>query len=126
MVSLEGKRILIVEEEPITGMIEEEVLVGLGCDVIGPVQTYDEGKSLLVEAAIDAALVDGTINGIAAHEIAEELKRKNIPFAIITAHALFTDRRQEPPFNEAIFLQRPFKNEELIATVKALFGSMPL
>jgi DNA-binding NtrC family response regulator len=125
--SLEGKRILVVEEEPMIGWLEEQALIAVGCDVVGPVQTIADAKGLIVETAIDAALVDGTIRGIPAVEIAVALSQKNIPFAIVTAHGLYLSHGAAvPEFRDAVFLDKPFSDEQILTTVEALLNRRAL
>jgi DNA-binding NtrC family response regulator len=119
--SLCGARILVVEEELMICWLAEEALMGAGCDVIGPAQSFAEGERLIAETAIDAALVDGTIRGVPALDFADFLTQKNIPFAVMTAGGRYRPKGIPlPAFRDAIFLDKPFTNEQIVATVAAL------
>ncbi len=102
-------------------MLEVDALTAAGCEVVGPAQTVAEAKRLIAETQIDAALVDGTIYGAPATEVAAALRQKNIPFAIQTAPGLY--RHSGVPmreFADAIFVDKPFNDEQIIAAVAAL------
>jgi DNA-binding response OmpR family regulator len=118
---LEGKRILVVEEDRTIALREERDLIAAGCDVIGPAQTIDDAKRLIEGSAMDAALIDGTIGGFPSYELAAALRQKDIPFAILTAAGLYRPRGAPiQPFQDAIFLDKPFTAAQLIKVVEAL------
>jgi DNA-binding response OmpR family regulator len=118
---LNGKRILVVEEELLMAMLEADILTAAGCEVIGPAQTVAEAKRLIAETDVDAALVDGTIQGAPATEVAAALRQKNIPFAVQTAPGLYRPGGMPvPAFVGVLFVDKPFNDEQIIATVAAL------
>lgn len=104
--------------------LEESILTDAGCEVVGPAQTVAEAKRLIAETQFDAALVDGTINGVPSTEIADALRRKNIPFAIQTAPGLYRPGVGPllPAFADALFVDKPFNTKQVIATVAALLN----
>jgi DNA-binding response OmpR family regulator len=121
MTDLIGKRILVVEEEMLMAFLEEDILTNAGCEVVGPAQTIGAALRLIAETPFDAALVDGTINGVPSTEIADALRRKNIPFAIQTAPGLYRQRGVPVrEFADALFIDKPLNNAQVIATVAAL------
>ncbi len=124
MIDLSGKRVLIVEEEAFIRLIEEDALILAGCDVIGPARTFEEASLLIEGNKVDAALVDGTIHGVPAYQFADELRRRNIPFAICTAHGLYRSKGVPVrPFRDAVFLDKPFWAEQMIQTFEVLLQS---
>src|SRR5262249_44256862 len=54
---LRGKRVLVIEDEPLLSMDMEATLRDAGCDVLGPAATLGQAKSLTAEANYDVALV---------------------------------------------------------------------
>jgi DNA-binding response OmpR family regulator len=124
LIDLSGKRVLIVEEEAFIGVTEEDALICAGCDVIGPARTFEEASRLIEGNKVDAALVDGTIHGVPAFHFADELRRRNIPFTICTAHALYRPNGVPVyPFRGAMFLDKPFWAEQIVQTLEALLQS---
>ncbi len=123
MTGLSGKRILIVEEEPLIAMDEEVILARTSCNVVGPVSTFKKARQLIAIDRIDAALVDGTIGGVPAYAFVGELKQKNIPFIILTAPGLY--RPQGLPvrdFADAVFVDKPYFPQQLIEALEALLN----
>jgi DNA-binding response OmpR family regulator len=81
--TLEGKRILIVDDEPdilvtLEGLLDE-------CDV-DTASDFQTAKALLDRKTFDAAILD--IMGVRGYEILEITTGKNIPTLMLTAHAL--------------------------------------
>ena len=116
--TLKGKRILIIEDEPLISMDIEANLTRAGCDIVGPASTLDQAKLLVEKADFDAALVDANLAGRPVDELASVLTRRNIPFAFVTGYG-----RDALPaaFGEGIVLDKPFTQEQLLTMVGQLF-----
>jgi DNA-binding response OmpR family regulator len=114
---LEGKRILVIEDEPLVAMDLESSLMAAGCEVVGPAGTIEEAKSLVADGRYDAALVDVNLAGHPVDEIAAALTQKNCPFAFVTGYG-----REALPrgFRDAIVLGKPFGQEQLVGAVELL------
>lgn len=115
--SLRGKRVLIVEDEPLIAMEIESGLERVGCEVLGPAGTIELAKRLLAGGRVDAALLDANLNGRPVDELAAALVRNNIPFAFATGYG-----RDSLPaaFRDAVLLAKPFSADRLIAVVQDL------
>jgi CheY-like chemotaxis protein len=115
-VRLHGKRILVVEDEPLIAMEIEATLRDGGCSVVGPVGDPEQALSL-VESGCDAALLDANLGGRPVDELAAALTRAGIPFAFITGYG----REGVPlPFREAMIVRKPFSREGLLAALARL------
>jgi PAS domain S-box-containing protein len=114
---LDGKRILVIEDEPLVAMDLESSLTSAGCEVVGPAGTIEEAKSLVADERYDAALLDVNLAGHAVDEIAAALTQKNCPFAFVTGYG-----REALPrgFRDAVVLGKPFGQEQLLAAVEVL------
>jgi PAS domain S-box-containing protein len=115
--TLEGKRILIIEDEPLVSMEMESDLEAAGCEVIGPAATLEEAKTLVDDSDYDAALLDVNLKGQPVDELATLLTKKNCPFAFVTGYG-----RDALPsgFRGAIVLGKPFSADQLLATAEVL------
>ena len=82
MNSLVGKRILVVDDEPLIAMLLEDILGDLGCVVVGPALEVGEAEALAREAALDAAILDVHLGKETCHSIAELLRERQIPFVV--------------------------------------------
>jgi CheY-like chemotaxis protein len=115
--TLEGKRILVIEDEPLVSMDIESNLTNAGCEIVGPAATLDRAKSLVESEDFDAALVDVNLKGQPVDELATLLTKKNRPFAFVTGYG-----REALPsgFRGAVILGKPFSADQLLATTEVL------
>lgn len=120
--SLKGKRIIIIEDEPLVSMEMEETLWGLGCEVSGTAGNLIAAKALSANTECDAALMDVNLAGQPVDEIASTLTKRNIPFAFVSGYG-----RESLPrgFREAVLLRKPFRHDELVAVVELLLNQIP-
>ena len=113
------QRILVIEDEFFVAAHIEYVLQAEGVEVIGPVGSLDEATRLASNVDVDGALLDVNIDGGRIDGVADILARKHVPFVFVTAYG----RNNLPPAHqEAVVVDKPFKDEELIREVRR-FGS---
>jgi CheY-like chemotaxis protein len=79
-------RVLVVEDEVIIAMSLEDMLVDLGCSVVGPATNLDQAHLLAATADFDVALLDVNLDGERSEPIAEVLTQRAIPYALITGY----------------------------------------
>ena len=114
-----GRRVLVVEDEPLIAMDIEDKLVAAGCEVIGPAPSLETARRLLAATAPDCALLDANLAGRTVGELAAELARRGIRFAFVSGYG-----RQALPegFRDAPLLAKPFGSGPLIEMVRALLA----
>lgn len=116
---LGGKRILLIEDEPLIAMEFEALLEACGCEIVGPAGTVAEANRLIRSETFDAAVVDANLAGATVEEIAAALTAKTVPFAFATGYG----RSALPPgYPEAPYLAKPFTSSALLGTLEALFA----
>jgi DNA-binding NarL/FixJ family response regulator len=95
----------------------ETILAEKGCEVVGPVGTLEQARSLVAEADCDAALLDVNLAGRPVDELALTLTQRNIPFAFVTGYG-----REALPhgFRDALVLNKPFGEDQLLGIVELL------
>src|SRR5215208_410366 len=115
--SLQGKRIIVIEDEPLVAMDLESSLVAAGCEIAGSVGTIDKARALIAKTECDAALMDANLAGYPVDDLAAALTQKNIPFAFVTGYG-----RMALPlgFRDALVLNKPFGQEQLLAVMEVL------
>jgi CheY-like chemotaxis protein len=84
--TLGGKRVLLVEDEPIIAMSIEDMLTDLGCVVVGPALSAAAAEELASNERLDAALLDINMGDGASFPIASILRRRRIPFTFATGY----------------------------------------
>ena len=96
---LEGKRILIVEDEAMLAFTLSDELDELGCKTVGPFTTLGEAMQAVRDLEFDAAIVDVNLAGQFVYPLADDLIARGVPFVFLTGYARSTlpDRLQGCP-----------------------------
>ena len=108
---LQGRRVLVVEDEMMIALLVEDMLSDLGCDVIGPAHGLDAALELaLSDQVIDAALLDVNLAGQPVFAVADALRERFVPMVFSTGYgeAGLRDVDQGSPV-----LQKPFRSGDL-------------
>ena len=84
---LQGRRVLVIEDESLVAMLLETILDDMGCAVVGPESNIDDGlRSATTEGTLDAALLDVNVAGREVFPVAEALKARGVPFVFSTGY----------------------------------------
>jgi PAS domain S-box-containing protein len=116
-----ARRILVVEDEALVALQLQEDLESDGHHVVGPARNLEQGISLAVSEAIDAALVDVSLGRETSAPIADELMARNIPFAFATGYAdssILPERLRAVPR-----LSKPYALSEVRRLVESLVAT---
>jgi len=120
-VSLDGRRVLIVEDEVIVAFNMECEVQDAGGEIVGPAHTLAEAQKLLAER-IDVAILDINICGQSVWPIAKVLRERGIPYVLASAncgdaHAV------NPAFTSVPCFDKPVAMPRLIAALAALVAA---
>src|SRR5262245_23021562 len=119
--SLNGARVLVVEDEPFIAYDIREGLTDAGAVVIGPAATVDKALSLAEANDLTAAILDVQLDGETVFPVAATLRARSIPFVFHTGN---TDGRNlcatDWPDNE--ILAKPAGRAMIVATLIKLLG----
>jgi len=119
MIDLTGKRILIVEDEPIVAMMVEDMLADLGALAVGPVTSLAGAAQFLCDGGFDAAILDLNLNGEGTEGVARALRDRGVPFIFATGY----DSGGVRNLGESGVLQKPYRLEQMAAALaQALDG----
>lgn len=113
--ALDGRHILIAEDEGLLALDMEFALVDAGASVLGPIVEIESGLDLLAAVAqpIDAAILDLDLRGVAAYPLADYLAERGIPFVFQTGHGIAADLKAR--YGEHVHvLAKPCRTERLI------------
>ena len=111
---LAGRRLLVVEDEPLVAMDIVGGLQDAGGEITGPAGTEQHALSLIESTKLDAALLDCNLHGRPVDAIAAALARNNVPFIFVTGH---TREALPQAFAGAGLLTKPFSQEQLVNAV---------
>ena len=115
--TLNGLKVLVVEDEMLVSMLVEDMLSDLGCTVVGPAAELEEAMTLAQSADIDLALLDVNLGGKPIFPVADALKARGVPFAFASGYGeagLSEDHRG------AAVLQKPFREADLAKALRGL------
>ena len=118
-VSLQGRRILVVEDSPVVAPFTADVLGELGCTVVGPAPNMAAARQLLEEGSFDAAIMDVHIRGERVFPLLEVLEAQDVPFVISSGYAdwAMPDKWQDRPR-----LQKPYTIDQVEEALAQLIG----
>lgn len=109
---LQGKSILIVEDEALIALALEDMLAEFGCHLVGSAQASVDAIALIANAPkIDAAILDVELDDGKSWPVAEALTARSIPFAFSTGHG--HDAEIDPRFTAAPILDKPFDTTQV-------------
>jgi DNA-binding NtrC family response regulator len=118
---LNGRRILVVEDEFLLAMDLELLLEGRGCIVLGPVPTIDQALALLDHERPELVLLDVNLKGERSTPVAAALIARGVPFVLITGYG---DRQlSEPELRAAPRIDKPVSCRVLDRAVARALGA---
>jgi CheY-like chemotaxis protein len=114
---LEGRRILVVEDEFIVALAIEDMLADLWATVVGPATTIAQGLALARET-LDAAVLDINMHGERSYAVAESLRARGVPVVFATGYAE-VDRAM---LAGAPVLPKPYTPDDLAAALSRVLA----
>jgi two-component SAPR family response regulator len=116
---LEGRRILIVEDEYLVAMELEQILGSLGAEVVGPFGRLEPALAVMRHEGVDGAVLDVRLDGAMISEVAAPLIGRGVPIVLTTGY----ERDQLPPELRALpLVRKPFTEQALRQAVEQMFG----
>ena len=110
------RRLLIVEDEPLTAFDNEHMLGDAGYEVVATVDRYSDAVAAIERGGIDLVLADvrlpGSADGI---EVAREAAKAGMPVLFVTGAC--------PPEAQELalgWLAKPYTQKQLLGAIKAI------
>ena len=103
--ALDGRCILIVEDDCVTAMDLAETLSAAGAQIVGPAGSIESAFELLGRGPqLDIALLDIEVEGAFVFDVADELMKREVPIVFTTGY-----ERSEIPsrFHAARHCEKP-------------------
>lgn len=114
---LEGRRILILEEQIEIAQLLVEMLRELRCQAVGPAKDVRGALALIAGDELDAAILDVKIGGKNTLAVADELIRRGIPFAFASGNKTPASIKRYAP---ARLITKPYSAENIHQVLCAL------
>lgn len=115
---LRGRRLLLVEDEPIIAMQISSVLTKAGAQIAHTARSVAQALEAIRAGGFDGALLDGNLHGEAVSDVAQALSRSGIPFVFVTGYG---PESLPAGFGSVRVLLKPFASRGLVEAAESLF-----
>lgn len=117
--TLQGSRILLVEDEPLVALDLRYELEDAGATITGIARTVAEAIAAAQAGGIDLVLLDGNLKGEPVDEVAQVLDGLSVPFCFVSGYG-----REHLPqgFDHAPLIEKPFRPDMLRGILTALLA----
>lgn len=108
--SLEGCRVLVVEDDAMISMMLQDLLEDMGCQVVSVASRLEEAQRKSEVDDFDVALLDVNLRGERTFPVAEAMRQRRRPFVLTTGYAttILPDS-----LRAATLLQKPYRRQDL-------------
>jgi DNA-binding response OmpR family regulator len=121
MTSGKGKRVLLVEDDPVVAMVVEDTLRDMGLEVFVDLSLVD-ALGDVESGEFDAAVVDVGLRGEDARAVMVALKEQGVPFMVMSGGDLTTLASEFPAVR---MISKPLDMHSLQKIVDDLLGTSP-
>ena len=121
MTSETGKRVLLVEDDPVVAMVVEDALRDLGLQVLVDLNLVD-ALNEIETGEFDAALIDVGLRGESAYPMMIALRERNVPFVVMSGGDLTTLAAEFPQIR---MMSKPLDMKSLQKVVQDLLAVPP-
>jgi two-component sensor histidine kinase len=104
------RRLLLVEDEALVGMMMRDALDDIGFDVTGPVGSLADARVAAIADGIDGAVLDINLAGEMVFPVADLLRARGVPFIFVTG---YDPESIDPKFAGIPVLQKPVSRDAL-------------
>ena len=117
---LQGRSILIVEDEPLIAMEIVRAFESAGARVL-KTYTLQQALVLVEEAGLSAAVLDHGLADGDSSKLCERLKERSIPFVLHSGYSAV-----DGACRDAVFVAKPENPDVLVTTVEGLLRKHPI
>ncbi|MBW8752597.1 MAG: response regulator [Sphingomonadales bacterium] len=118
--ALEGRRVLVADDEPLIAMNLAEELEAVGAAVVGPAGTLENALALFADERVDVALLDVMLGNDFVYPLADKLAARGTPYAFATGYGV---EMLPPDYADVPVCAKPFATDAVVETlVRALAG----
>lgn len=114
--TLYGHKLLLVEDNFLVAHDLLQMLQQMGCDVVGPAASVQDGIRLAEDETITGAILDINLQDGDCSPIATKLKERNCPFFFVTGFA--SPVLQVRELKSVYRLHKPVVSEDLMTAIQ--------
>jgi CheY-like chemotaxis protein len=111
---LAGKRVLLVEDEPLLLLDLQDMVVRMGCQVVASRGDLSAALNQARDAEVDLAVLDVNLGGERIDPVADVLAERGIPFVFASGYA---DAGIPGQHAHRPLVQKPYQGEKLHAAL---------
>ena len=119
MMSLQNRRILVVEDEAMIALDLEATLTSAGASVIGPLAQVADAIEALQDEDPDAALLDVNVGGQRVYPVVAILQARGIPFVFLTGYA---EQMLPESLRDQRICRKPCHPQRVVQALQAVLG----
>jgi len=119
MSSNRGKRILVIEDEPIVAIALQDMLETLGYEVVGPAFRLAAARTLAETEPLDAAILDVNMGDGDSYAVARFLRTRGVPYIFATGYGR---EGLEAGHEDVAVLQKPYHQEQVAVALDAVLA----
>jgi two-component sensor histidine kinase len=117
-----ARKFLVVEDEPLIGMMITSLLLELDYEVLGPFGRLEQAMEAVAKETVLFALLDINVGGEPVYPLAALLERRGVRFAFVSG---YSDAVIDGRFASVPVLHKPIERGEFHAMVKGLSAERP-
>ena len=117
---LAGRRILLIEDEPLVALLAADYIVQLGGVCLGPIGNLADALAAARTSPCDAAVINLVIQGQHAYAVVEALAERGVPFGFasgVPRNGIDTKWRNRP------YLSKPYSVDDMQKLLLEIFTS---
>lgn len=119
--SLQGRHILVVEDEFMIALSIRKTLEAFGAVVLGPVATVAKGLALVQDSPqVDAAVLDVNLGGNSVQPVAQALTERGVRYLLATGYG---SGDLTAFFDDVPRCEKPFDDEQVVRTLVQMMAS---
>lgn len=111
---LQGKKVLVVEDEALIAMLFEDILEDTACRIVGPAMNVRQALELARTEEIDVAVLDVNLNGESSFPVAALLAERGVPLVFSSGYG---SQGLPAEWQDRPTLPKPFTSDEVLDTL---------
>ena len=116
VISLDGLKIFVVEDEALIAIMLEDILLDLNCLVAGPHFSVQQATDALDGGVMpDAAILDVNVGGQQIYPVAEMLRARGVPLVFATGYG---QSGLDSAWASSVAVMKPYLQSDIVEALK--------